>query len=363
MLKRAIIISFAFVQFLFAFPATTEPAMGPAPSVDATYAIVIEASTGKELFNKNADTLCFPASTTKILTLITALENNSRNTTVTISPRAASIEGSSMRLKAGERYFLQELFYGMMMVSGNDAATAIAEHLGNGSVERFVNLMNATARLIGAKNSKFVNPSGLPDPEHYTTPRDMALITAYALKNPAFANIVGTYEHPWNKRNAAQESIFVNTNKFLASYDGATGVKTGYTNAARYCLVTSAEKNGVKLIAVTYHSDDYCWNDAWKLMDYGFSLITPEKIYKRGDTVYSTPVYKGTDNASLTVEEDLTLPVINDLNKYKVEVIPARRLFAPVKQGQEAGFVRVTYDGKEVRKLRLVSKTEIKIAS
>ncbi len=331
-----------------------------APPINADYAILIEASTGKELFAKNPDQACFPASTTKILTLITALENNNRKTSVTISRNAAGVEGSSAGLQAEETYQLQDLFYGMMLPSGNDAATAIAEHIGNGSVARFSSLMNSTAHSIGTTNSNFVNPSGLPDSNHYTTPRDMAKITSYALRNPLFAEIVGTYEYTWTKKNGGQGNALVNTNKFLVSYDGANGVKTGYTNAAQRCLVASAKKNGVQLVAVLFHSGEYCWNDAWTLMDYGFSLITPREIYKKGDSVFMAQVYKGKEDAALTVDDDLILPVTDDdLKKYTVEVAPAPKLFAPVKKGQDAGFVRVLYQGKEVRKLRLVIRDDV----
>ncbi len=328
------------------------------PDLNAEIAILIEASTGKVLFAKNADEPAYPASTTKILTLLTALENNNGRQVVMISKNAAGVEGSSSELRANETYQLSELFYGMMLSSGNDAATAIAEHI-SGSTDRFAFLMNMTAQNIGVTNSNFVNPSGLPDDRHYTTAKDMALIASYALKNPTFAEITSTYKHPWNRRNSSQDFELVNTNKFMAAYDGANGVKTGYTEKAKYCLVAGAKKNGVQLIAVLYRSEKSCWDDAETIMDYGFSLITPKTIYKKGETILSVPVYQGAKKADLTIDEDLVLPVTDDFSRYKVEVMPVKKMFAPVNVKQEAGFIRVLYDGKEVRKIPLYTKEEI----
>ena len=352
-IKNTFRIFFA-VYILF----TANVAFAQAPDLSSDFVILIDSYTGKVFYEKNADSKAYPASTTKILTLITALENNSGKDTVTVSANAAAQEGSTNYLRANEKYHLHELFYGMMLESGNDTATAIAEHVGGNTIN-FAKLMNAMARIMGAKNSNFVNPSGLPDNNHYTTARDMSMIARHAMQNQMFRNIVSTYKKDWSRKNPQQKSVITNTNMLLDSYFGVTGIKTGQTNAAKKCLVASVKRKDIELIAVFFHSEPYCWSDARKLFDYGFSIIEPKVVYRKGDIVKTLPVSKGVKKADVIVNEDVVLPINDDFDKYKIEVSTAKKLFAPLKKGQEAGNIRVFHDGKEIKKIPLYTNEDI----
>lgn len=248
-------------------------------NISAASAVLIDTQTGNALYEKNADKKMPMASTTKIMTAICAIENTNTNMPVKIDSRSAGVEGSSIYLKAGEVISIKELLYGMMLNSGNDAATALAIAT-SGSVEEFALLMNKTARRIGALSTNFVNPSGLYDDNHYTTARDLARITSYAMKNPLFCHIVSTRELKISADTEAGVRYLKNHNKLLWQYDGCTGVKTGYTKKCGRCLVSSCEKNGAKLIAVTLNAPDD-WRDHSSLFDYGFSntpyAITEDK--------------------------------------------------------------------------------------
>jgi len=241
------------------------------PQVGAEAAVLMVANTKQVLFSKNPYGIMYPASTTKIMTLITALEKGDPTSIVTVSPNAAACDGSSLDLHTGDKLSLNNAMTGMMLVSGNDAAEAIAEHVA-GSIPLFVNMMNANATRIGAKSTHFSNPHGLPDPfNHYTTAYDLALITNYAMQNKEFAKIVSTREYDVIFLNGKKTHV-TNTDKLLKTYPGANGVKTGYTDAAGDCLVAGAKRGGVQLIAVILN-DDYRWDDAAKLLDYGFQQL------------------------------------------------------------------------------------------
>ena len=242
------------------------------PQVAAEAAIVMNASDKRVLYTKNADSIMYPASTTKIMTLITALEAGNPDSVVVVSPKAAICEGSSLDLRSGDRLKLQEALYGLMLVSGNDAAEAVAESVA-GSIPAFVKKMNEEAEKIGATRTHFSNPHGLPDPvNHFTTAYDLALITAYGLKNPVFANIVATRNYDVHFLNRSSVTHARNTNKLLTTYNGANGVKTGFTNAAGECVVASAKRNDVELIAVVLNSEER-WDDAAQLLNYGFQQL------------------------------------------------------------------------------------------
>ena len=267
MFRRTI---FMTMMLIFCWVQRTFAAALP-PAVDAQAAVLMVNGTKQVLFEKNPQKIMYPASTTKITTLITALENGDLNSVVTVSPSAAAVDGSSLGLNAGDRIVLRNALYGMMLVSGNDAAEAVAAHIA-GSVPAFVDMMNRKAAAIGATDTNYSNPHGLPDPiNHYTTAYDLALITDYALKNPTFARIVSTRSYRVDFLN--RPSIYVtNTNKLLKTYPGATGVKTGYTDAAGECLVAAAKRGNVQLIAVILHSETR-WDDAARLLDYGFQQL------------------------------------------------------------------------------------------
>ncbi len=236
-----------------------------APIITAHCAIVMDVTTGKILYEKNAHQRAYPASTTKIMTLITALEESDIHDRVVVSDAAANTEGSSLDLKAGENLKELDMLYGMMLVSGNDAAVAIAEHI-SGSQADFAKLMTAKANLLGAVDTQFANPNGLPDPNHYTTAYDLALIAAHGYTNPWFRRIIQT------RTDSIPGHEVENTNKLLRQYKGANGVKTGWTESAGRCLVAGAKRNQVQLIAVVLNSEDI-WGEAAALLDDGFAQL------------------------------------------------------------------------------------------
>ena len=252
--EKAVLITLILLLIITVFLLPLERAMAYNP----TSAIVIaDVDTGEVLYTENPDLRMEIASTTKILTAITVIERADIFMTYTIPKTAVGVEGSSIYLREGEQWRILDLLYGLMMRSGNDAATALAIAT-SGDADRFVKLMNATAEKIGAENSHFTNPHGLHDDYHYSTARDMAKITAYALRCPIFAEICKTKTHRCEKitKEGREQVIFYNKNKLLYSYPNAIGVKTGYTKHSGRCLVSAAERGGKRLVCVTLNVYD-----------------------------------------------------------------------------------------------------------
>ncbi|EFM10210.1 peptidase S11 D-alanyl-D-alanine carboxypeptidase 1 [Paenibacillus curdlanolyticus YK9] len=254
------------------------------PELLAESAILMDRRTGTILYEKNASQRMYPASITKIVTAIVALESANVEDVVTVSKEARGEEGTRVYLEEGEQMKLWQLLLGMMVNSGNDAATAIAEHV-DGSKEKFAEHMNAWIReKANAYDSQFRNPSGLPDPEHYTTAEDMAKITQYAMSNEKFRELVGTKKVIWNGQT--WQTVLVNHNKLLGTYDGATGVKNGYTTLAGSTLVASAERNGMELIGVILKapSSNQMYADMRSILDYGFAAFEPKLLFDENET-------------------------------------------------------------------------------
>ncbi len=250
----------------------TAPAGDLLPQVSATAAIVMDADTGEIIYQRNADNKMFPASTTKLMTLIMALEHGGLNEIVTVSQNAFGVEGSSLYLEVNDKMPLGELLEGMILLSGNDAACAVAEHCA-GSVSEFVNRMNIRAKQFGATNTHFNNPHGLPDENHYTTAHDLALMAARGFQMPKFAEIVSRRQGVYNWLHG-DDKMLTSENRLLEIYRGANGVKTGYTQAAGRCLVTAAKRGDIQLVAVVLNSA-LMWHDSVYLLDYGFANVKP----------------------------------------------------------------------------------------
>ncbi|MBP3691155.1 MAG: D-alanyl-D-alanine carboxypeptidase [Schwartzia sp.] len=329
--------------------------------VTARSAVVMEALTGEVLYQRMMDERRYPASTTKIMSLITALESNkgSLDDAVKISGTAADMEGSTMWLERGERYRLEDLLYGMMLVSGNDAATAVAEHVA-GSVPAFAKRMTEKAHEIGATHTRFVNSCGLHDPLHYTTAHDLALITAYGYKNSTFRKIVSTKEWrvPLMKPPFSRE--LENENMLLWIYPGANGVKTGYTDASGRCVVTAAERDGVQLIAVVLDGA-YMWNDSIAMLDYGFRHIESRELVKKGEKLATVVVAGGEEQTvALVAEKELRLPVPKgDASAYRREIKAPRSLEAPVRRGEKVGEAVYYYKGQKVASVPLKAESHV----
>ena len=323
------------------------------PSVTARSAVVLEARTGRVLYERNMDERRFPASTTKIMTLIIALENGNLDDVVRVGKHAAGTEGSTLWLEEGDEITLRELLYGMMMHSGNDATVAIAEHIA-GSVDRFARLMTDKAHELGARDTNFVNANGLPDDAHYTTAHDMALIAAYGYSLPEFEDIVSTKEitFPWVKDDTHR---LRNENQMLWLYEGGNGVKTGYTDAAGRCLVAGAKRDGIQLVSVVLDSN-WMWNDSILLLDYGFAHIDRTTVVREGTQVGTVAVTGGrTRRIGVQAKETLVLPAVDGAAGYEQQVDLPRDIKAPVKKGDVVGTLRVLYEGREVAKTDLVA--------
>lgn len=267
---------------------TSELARRPMPpSNHAKAAALADVTSGRILFSQRGDEPMKIASLTKIMTAIVAIEHGQLDSKVKVSKLAAGKEGSSLYLKAGEHITLENVLYGLMLRSGNDAAVAIAEHIG-GSIEGFAFLMNKKAEEIGLTNSHFMNPHGLDEQGHYSSANDLAKLTVYALHNPEFKKIVGTRVKAAPNPNEAWDYKWVNKNKMLTMYDGADGVKTGYTKQALRTLVSSATRNGQQLVAVTLNDGDD-WRDHQNLLDYGFANYPLVRVAKAGEPIAGYP--------------------------------------------------------------------------
>jgi D-alanyl-D-alanine carboxypeptidase (penicillin-binding protein 5/6) len=240
--------------------------------IAARGAVLMNAQTGKIIRAHNQDLPLPPASTAKVLTALVVLDQNRTSDVVTIPAEALRVSGASTQLTAGEKLSVGDLLHAMLLGSGNDAAIALALHR-DGSIDSFVQRMNHKAHTLGAVRSRFVNPTGMPHPQQLTTARDLALITKAALENSEFRRIVGERTYRWRSRG--WQGAIKNSNKLLSSYDGAIGVKTGNTREAGYCLVAAAQRAGQIYIAVVLKSDKKSvWQDATKLLDYGFKNVT-----------------------------------------------------------------------------------------
>ena len=298
----------------------TEPDTAiPAAAVDsvgnyAQSAALIDVKSGRIIYSKQGDKSLPIASLTKIMTAIVAIEKGKLTDPVRVSKNAFGKEGSSIYLKLGETISLADLLYGLMLRSGNDAATAIAEHVG-GSLEGFVYLMNAKAEEIGMDNSHFTNPHGLDDKEHYASANDMAKLAAYALRNPVFQEIVKTRSKKVTREDQPWDSVWTNKNKMLVLYPGSDGVKTGFTKIARRCLVSSATRDNQQLVAVTLN-DGNDWADHARMLDYGFAHYPLRQVVEKGQLVEdgavakSSFVYPATDAEAklFTRQIQLTAP-------------------------------------------------------
>ncbi len=308
------------------------------PGVSAQSAIVMEATSGRVLYQKNMESRLPMASTTKIITAMVALEKGKRTDKIKVSSTAAGVEGSSMYLETGEIMTLEELLYGLMLSSGNDAAVAIAEHFGG--IEKFVKMMNRKATEAGAKNTHLENPNGLPHENHYSTAYDMALLTAEGLKNPDFAKIVSTKSYSIAGEGKSYPRSLTNHNKLLKMMDDCIGVKTGFTKAAGRCLVSAVKRNGMTLICVTLNAPDD-WNDHRTLYDYAYSMYRFAPILQKGIPLATVSVEKSdTTSLPLTVAENVYYPLSQE-ESFITELSVAPPLTAPVTSGCQGGIATI----------------------
>ena len=318
----------------------------PCEATSAKSAILLDGQTGRVLYEKLPDRQSLIASTTKIMTALIVCEQVNVLDRVRIPKEAVGIEGSSMYLKEGEILTVQDLLYGLMLHSGNDAAVALAIYCG-GTVEGFAELMNDKAHRLGLHNTHFVNPNGLDSPGHYSTARDMAILSAYAMENPIFYKTVST------KTVTAGSRHLRNHNKLLWKLEGADGVKTGFTKKAGRILVSSCTRNGRRLICVTMN-DGNDWQDHKNLMETGFANYTVRQIIKKGDCVGRVPIISGEAACvTLIASEDFSYSLAQG-EEPEIVLSKPGFVYAPVAQGQQAGNAYVCLNGKPVGEIPLV---------
>ena len=318
----------------------------PAEAVSARHAYVLDAVTGRVIYEKAPEEQSLIASTTKIMTALIVCEQCNVLDRMRIPKEAVGIEGSSMYLQEGEVLTLQELLYGLMLSSGNDAAVALAIYCG-GTVEGFVGLMNDKARNLGLKDTHFENPNGLDAPGHASTARDLAVLSAYAMENPIFYKTVSA------RAVKIGDRYLTNHNKLLWRVEGADGVKTGYTKAAGRILVSSATRQGRRLIAVTIDDPDD-WNDHAQLLEEGFSRYSVRQVLKKGDRVGELAVAGGEDRrVTVLAAEDFSYAIAGDESTQLALPGPGF-VYAPAVEGADAGFVYVLIGGKAVGKVPVV---------
>lgn len=321
----------------------------------ARSAIVMDAASGRVLYESNADARSLIASTTKIMTALVVCEQCNVLDRVQIMPEAVGIEGSSMYLQSGEVLTVQELLYGLMLHSGNDAAVALAIYCA-GTVEGFVQLMNDEARRLGLEDTHFENPNGLDHEHHYSTARDLAVLTAYAMENQIFAKTVST------KTVQIGGRCLTNHNKLLWRYEGADGGKTGYTKAAGRILVSTAMREGRRLVAVTIH-DPNDWEDHARLLDFGFSQFESRQMIAEGQCVGTMDVVSDVvETVELLALEDLYYPLAAG-EACEIRISGPGFVYAPITAGEEAGEVYVMLNGKVIATLPVCWSRSVALAA
>jgi len=315
-------------------------------AVSARSAILMDCVTGRVLFAKDPDAKSLIASTTKIMTTLVVCEHCNVLDRMKIPKEAVGIEGSSMYLKEGEVLTIQEILYGLMLHSGNDAAVALAIYCG-GTVEGFVQMMNDKAVALGLRNTHFENPNGLDGRDHYSTARDLAVLASYAMDNPIFSKIVST------KTVNAGSRYLRNHNKLLWQLEGAEGIKTGYTKAAGRILVSSAMRQGRRLVAVTIH-DPKDWQDHAALMEYGFSQYSEKLIVGANDILGEIEIAGGeSSRAALVAAEDFRF-YLSEEEQPEIKLPPPGFVYAPVVEGQDAGQAQIFLNSKCIGSIELI---------
>lgn len=340
-------ITAAILVVILVFPCNAQDISGKS-------GILYDAQTERTLFEKNADSRSLIASTTKIMTALIVCEQCNVLDRMRIPKEAVGIEGSSIYLKEGEVLTIQELLYGLMLHSGNDAAVALAIYCG-GTVEGFAELMNDKAHALGLKNTHFENPNGLDSPGHYSTAHDMAVLAAYAMQNPIFRQTVSTKTITIGNRSLR------NHNKLLWQVDGADGVKTGYTKAAGRILVSSAVQNGRRLVCVTMNAPND-WTDHKKLLESGFATFQTVSIVNAGDCLGYEDLESGQSGKVSLIAQDSFFYPLSD-NEKPVIVLPKSGFtYAPVVQGQSAGYAYVCLNECVVGKIPLIYGETIELS-
>ena len=332
--------------------------------VNAKAAVLIEADSGRVLYEQHAHTRLPMASTTKIMTALVVLERCDLRATVAVDERAVGVEGSSVYLYPGELLTVEQLLYAVLLSSANDAAAALA-YLVADSIEGFAALMNQKAAEIGVRDTHFQNPHGLDADGHYTTAYDLAVITAYALQNEDFLRIVSTQKKVIPLQGQEGARVLRNHNRLLASYSGCIGVKTGFTKKSGRCLVSAAERDGVRLICVTLDCPDD-WRTHTQLLDMGFATYERVSLADANAYMTSLPVVGGTQSQIyLQTDAAVSVALPRERGEIACKIVADHLVYAPVSPGQYLGEAIWTLDGEEIARAPLyamygVQKKQVK---
>ncbi len=365
-----------FVCFALLFPAqsgfaqsenTSQKPASPNLVDNVSSAVLLEQDTGQVLFEKQGNEKLPPASMTKIMTMLLIMEQIESGKLkltdkIRTSEFAASMGGSQIFLEPGEEMTVDEMLKGIAIASGNDASVAMAEHIA-GSMEAFVNMMNKKAKDLGLKNTQFQNPTGLPAKDHYSTAYDMAVMARELMKYPLIRQYTGKYED-YLRESTEKKFWLVNTNKLVRFYPGVDGVKTGFTTEARYCLTASAEKNGMRAIAVVMGAPTSKERNTQvtKLLDYAFSQYTTKKLYKKDQVIAKLEVSRGKKQAvNLVASDNVSLLLKRGENAAKVteDIVMEEQVKAPIKKGSVLGTLVIKAGNKVIAKEPLVANEDI----
>lgn len=339
-MKKFILVSVTFLIILFSSLINVNTSAVPVSADNSSSEIVMEVSSGRILYQNNAYAKKYMASTTKILTAICIIENCNLDEIVTVTSKTTGIEGSSIYLEAGEKLSVKDLLFGLMLRSGNDCAETLALYC-SGSKEKFAELMNETAKRIGATNSNFTNPHGLPDDNHYTTAYDLALISAYSIKNPVFKEIVSTKSVKIPFTTHEYDRILVNKNKILKDLDGATGIKTGYTKKAGRCFVASCERNGMELVCVLLNCPPM-FERSKELLNNKFEEYKLYKIFESDNIIDFLNIAESDKTCGVYIKKDITLPLTDaEYKNLRVVMDYPEFLEKGMKKDAEIGSIKI----------------------
>lgn len=318
---------------------------------------VMEKDSKRVVLNKNENQQLPMASTTKVVTAITVLQHcNDLEEFITVDDAAVGVEGTSIYLQKGEVISVKDLLYGLMLRSGNDAATALAIHVG-GSVEGFAGMMKELAVSVGATNSNFANPHGLDNPNHYTTAKDLALITAYALNNPIFKEIVSTKTHIIKATNKTDKRYLTNKNKLLSTLDGCCGVKTGFTSKAGRCLVSACERENTTYVCVVLNCGPM-FEESSSMLNYALNTYPNKLIIDKNREIYNEYIIDENQGMLyLYAEEDFYYPLnSSELDKLKLEYSVT---LEDAKVGDYVGEIKVFLENDLLSTIKLVTMNKI----
>ena len=351
---------FCIYLAVFLLVLLLSPASAGAVQVSAKAAVLMDADSGRVLFEKNAHMHLPQASTTKITSGILALEKGNLKDKVVISKYAAETAGSAIWLETGEELTVEQLVYAMLLNSANDATVAVAEHIG-GNEKNFVKMMNDFAKEVGAKDTHYVNAHGLQEDGHYSSAYDLALLGRYAMKNPKFEEIVATEKKviPWAGHEWSR--VLTNKNKFIKNpelYPGADGIKNGFTSPAGNCLVASATRHGMRLIAVVMDCPG-ATEEVKELFDYGFSSYKRTLLFSQGETVKKVILENKQDLPLISAEPFYAALEPEEADKLKVEIVVPEDISLPVKKGTVCGKAVCKVDGKVFGMVNLLASESV----